>query len=429
MRQTLLLIPHEIAGIPVLGFGWLLLLLVLALAVRLAVAAVRRPAGGPSIGEILRAEGMMWGLVAAIVVFALPFVELKNIDGEPVGMAIRGYGVMLLFGVVAAIALSAWRAQRRGIDPDVIYAMAPWAFIGGIVGARLFFVIQYREQFIGDSLAETLGNIFRFTEGGLVVYGAFIGGFIALTYYVLRHRLSWLRFGDVIVPCLFIGVCLGRIGCLMNGCCYGGRCEESSLALHFPPGSPVYEEQLRSGELLGFSFDPQSRRIETVRPGSLAAEAGIEVGGRLDAFGDDAISLQTASREIPREAVRAGVIATIDGRRYRWSPEQLPARALPVVAAQPISSLGGLALCLALCGLSWFPLRDGSVMMLGFAGYAVLRFVLELLRDDEAGQFGTALTISQWVSLVVLACAMVGLVWVYRIEPRAPLQPQATSRN
>ena len=288
-------------------------------------------------------------------------------------------------------------------------------------------MIQYRDDFIGNTIGETLGSIFKFTEGGLVVYGSFIGGFIAVAYYIIRHRLPLLTFGDVIVPCLFIGVFFGRIGCLMNGCCYGGRCEDSWSSLHFPPGSPVYQEQLRSGELLGFRFDPESKRIQSVRDGSLAARAGFQVGSKLDAFADDLTPLETASRRIPREDVRLGVIATVDGRRYRWSPDQLPSRALPVYAAQLLSSFSSLVLCLALCGMSYFKPREGTVMMLGFAAYAVLRFVLELVRVDEAGQFGTSLSISQWVSLVVFSCSMVGLWWVYRTPRAAPLQPQASS--
>ena len=72
-------------------------------------------------------------------------------------------------------------------------------------------------------------------------------------------RLSWLQLGDVIVPCMFIGLAFGRIGCLMNGCCYGGRCDEGGFALHFPPSSPVYQDQIRSGELLGFRYDETTR--------------------------------------------------------------------------------------------------------------------------------------------------------------------------
>lgn len=415
MRRTLISIPHEWAGLPVLGFGWLLILVCAALTIRLLWARKT----GQALGPLLASEGLMWGLVAVAVVYILPIVELKNVDGEPVGMAIRGYGVMLLAGVGSGVALAAYRAKNRGINPDVIISMAPWAFVGGIAGARLFYVIQYREKFIGDSIGESLRNMLAFTEGGLVVYGSFIGGFIAVAFFIWKHHLPMLKLGDVIVPCMFIGVFFGRIGCLMNGCCYGGRCEDTWSALHFPNGSAVYRDQLGTGELLGMKVNPVSREIESVREGSLASDSDIVAGGDVEEISDDMTTLDSAPRDIPKEDVILGVTATIDGRRYRWAADELPDRALPVQPAQLISSVSSLLLCFGLCFASTLFRREGTVMMLGFAAYAVLRYVLEMVRVDEGGQFGTSLSISQWVSVVVLSLSIAGLVWVYR-RPAAP---------
>lgn len=423
MQRTLLLIPHEIAGIPVFGVGWALMLLIALIGVRVWTTRSR----GQSISQLLASEGVMWLIGAALLVFLVPQLELTNLDGQPVGMAIRGYGVMLLAGVASGVSLAAYRAKKRGIDPESILSMAPWAFFGGIIGARTFFVIQYREKFFGATTWETITNMLKFTEGGLVVYGSFIGGFLAVSYYIIRHKLPLLKFGDVIVPCMFIGVFFGRVGCLMNGCCYGGKCEDHWAAIQFPPNSPVYQEQLRSGDLLGFSFNPETRVIESIRAGSLADEAGFQVGDRLETFADDLTPLETASREIPSEEARTGVIATVGGKRFRWSPEELPDRAEPVYAAQLLSSVCSFVLCLLLCGLSWFRLREGTVMMLGFASYAVLRFVLEIVRVDEAGQFGTSLSISQWVSVFVLLASVIGLWWIYRSPSTTTLQPQVSS--
>jgi len=422
MRRTLLLIPHEIAGLPVFGFGWALIFLGILLAIRLVVARYR----GQSIGNVASTEGMMWGIAAAAIAFVLPMVELQNVEGQPVGMAIRGYGVMLLIGVASAVALAAYRAKRYGLNPDIIYMLAMPAFVGGIIGARAFFVVQYYDRFVGDTLWQTLGNMLKFTEGGLVVYGAFIGGALAVTAVLLRHRLPVLRLGDVIVPCMFLGLFFGRIGCLMNGCCYGGRCEAGPMALHFPPGSKVYSDQLFDGELLGFAYDSRTRQITQIRQGSLADQAGIEIGGRLSELSEDRTWLEEASPEVPAEDARRGMIVTVDGQRYRWGPEQLPARALPVQAAQLISSISGLMLCLALCAISKLRLREGTIMVLGFASYAVLRFGLEWIRVDEAGQFGTNLSISQWVSVVVFVSSVIAMLWIYRSPPVASVQPETS---
>ena len=103
MQRTLFLIPHEIAGIPVVGLGWLLMLLAVVLAVRLWNAK----RSGQNVGQVLSQESVMWGAIAIAIVFVLPIIELKNLDGEPVGMAIRGYGVMLITGVSAASSCAA----------------------------------------------------------------------------------------------------------------------------------------------------------------------------------------------------------------------------------------------------------------------------------------------------------------------------------
>ena len=114
------------------------------------------------------------------------------------------------------------------------------------------------------------------------------------------------------------------MGCLFNGCCYGGRCEDASYAIYFPPKSPVYERQLRTGELLGFRFNEDSRKITEVSSGSLAEKAGVPIGGTLNGMGDDLSYLETASREIPSEQALPGLLVDIDGQRYRWSPDELP---------------------------------------------------------------------------------------------------------
>ncbi|HBV62473.1 MAG TPA: diacylglyceryl transferase [Rhodopirellula sp.] len=409
MQRTLVLIPHEIAGIPVFGMGWLLFAILIALALRLLIAKLQ----GAAVFETLSREWPVWALMSGIVWFVLPRVELTNVDQEPIGMAIRGYGVMLLLAVGSAVGLAAYRARRQGFDPEVIYSVAPWVFAGGILGARTFYVIQYRDSFIADTWSQTALNMLKFTEGGLVVYGSFIGGILAGSIYLYRKKLPWLKFGDVIVPCMFLGVFIGRLGCVMNGCCYGGRCEDNQFALKFPPNSPVYEDQWRSGELLGFRFDPETRLITSISPDGLAERAGINAGQKVDTLDRDYTPLATASRDIPAEDARTGVVATIDGRRYRWSPRELPKTALPVFAAQILSSVSSLLLCLGLCMIPVQRFREGTVMMLGFASYAVLRFVLELVRVDESGQFGTDFSISQWVSICVLAGSLIGLGFLY----------------
>lgn len=428
MLRTLFVVPHQIAGLPVFGFGWILIGLGLALAIRLVIAAKWKQ----SAGSVLQQEGLIWGVAAVAVTFLLPAVELTNVEDDPVGIAVRGYGVMLLIGIVTAVFAAAYRAGKAGLNPDLIYGLAPWTFIGGIAGARLFYVIQYRDEYIAPTWSETLGNALAFTGGGLVVYGGFLGGFVASSFYLLRHRMPLLKLGDAIVPCIFIGLMFGRLGCLMNGCCYGGRCEAGPMAIEFPAGSPVYQDQLVSGELLGLNVDESTRRIVKVRGGSLAESSGIQAGSRLDQLQADASFLQEAPLDIPIDQARVGAAALIDGDVHRWSPSELPDRALPVRAAQVISSLTGATMATVLWLLGWWIdrqswRRSGTLMFVGFSAYAVVRFVLEIVRVDEAGQFGTSFSISQWVSLCVLTASTGGLIWLYGFKSPMVAQDEAAS--
>ena len=420
MLRTLFLIPHEIASIPVLGLGWALGILVAALMLRLGWAKFRRnqwspddERGPPSLADVLAAEGVLWGLAAVLVVFVLPNIEVKNVAGERIGMAIRGYGVMLVIAVSSATALAAYRVKRAGMNPEWVYSLAPPLLIGGIVGARLFFIIQYRDRFIGDTIGETVGNMLAFTEGGLVVYGSLIVGFLVFLIYSHRNKIPVLRFADAIIPCVFLGIFFGRIGCLMNGCCYGGRCDDGLWAIEFPPATMVYHDQLQSGELLGMRVDPKSGKILDVAGDSLAMQGGVPVNGIVEAAAPMELTPDTSPMDLPAEDVKSGWLVKVSGKIYPFSAEELPSFALPVRAAQPISSACGLALCGLLCLASRYIRREGALTAIGFGAYAVVRFGLEIVRVDEGGQFNTALTISQWVSVAVLCTATLAVIWIY----------------
>ncbi|TWU66233.1 prolipoprotein diacylglyceryl transferase [Crateriforma conspicua] len=423
MRRTLFLIPHELGGLPIAGWGWALIVLGVAFALRMILASRKG-----SISATLQQEGWLWAAAGVLVTFILPQVEVRNVDGDPIGIAVRGYGFFLLLGVGTAVMAAAYRASKFGLNPDLIFGLAPWTFIGGIVGARLFYVIQYRHEYMADSLTETLRNMLAFTGGGLVVYGGFIGGFAASAYYLMRHRMPLLKLGDAIVPCIFIGLMFGRLGCLMNGCCYGGRCEPGSWAVQFPQASPVFHEQLINGELIGIRIDDDTRQIVAVQPGSLADDAGLEAGQTVDQISLDPSFLEDAPRDVPADQAAVGVALSVDDQIYRFSPQQLPRRSLSVHATQIISSISAAVMVVVLWLLGWWwtrrpGYRDGALMLIGFVGYAIIRFGLEWVRVDEAGQFGTGLSISQWVSIAVLLISLASMVWLYRRGPAVETSP------
>lgn len=430
MRRTLFLIPHELGGIPLFGAGWLLIGLALFVIARLAWVATHRTADS-SIGSVIAQEGIMWATFGLVIFFVLPRAEIANIEGDPLGLPVRGYGMFLMLAAIGSVGIAAWRAERAGLGSEMILRLAPWTFVGGLAGARLFYVIQYQDDFIRDSMRETLLAAAAFTQGGLVVYGGFIGGFLASAWAVRRFHGSLWKFGDVIVPCIFVGLFFGRLGCLMNGCCYGGQCDPNMLAVQFPPNSKVYSDQLLDGALIGLKTTPAAgsntknglgrtqRKVVSVVNDSLAADAGVATGEKVELILDPAFA-QEASLEIPAEDALPGLALVRKGELLaRISPDELPSTAKPVWATQIISSIVAAIMFFALLiverilsGSRFY--RPGILMLTGFIAYGVLRIVLEWVRVDEAGQFGTAFSISQWVSFAVIGLSAIAIIFRWK---------------
>ena len=286
MLQTLFYVPATVFGVPL--FGWGLLLAVWAVATAVVL-------GWHVYHYGLKAESLAYVPMLALIgamIFFLPHLMEHTATGELRGLPIRGYGVMVMLGVVGAVALAVYRGRSYGVDPELVYSLALWLFIGGIAGARAFYVIEYwRDQFVvhnadgSFNLFATLGAVINIPQGGLVVYGAWIGGALAGIFFVRRYRLPMLRLGDLVAPSLMVGLALGRIGCFLNGCCFGSTCD-LPWAVRFPPQSPPYQRQLAQEQffLHGLAFHEGTGGpaiIAGVEPGSAAEKAGIRKGDQI----------------------------------------------------------------------------------------------------------------------------------------------------
>lgn len=167
---------------------------------------------------------------------------LHKLPVIPSTVPVFGYGAMVLLGVTGAIAFTIWRAKAIRVHPDLIYDSAFWIVISGVIGGRLAFLIQYRNSVYppGISLPEALFRTINLSEGGLVLIGALVGGGIGMAAYFYVKKLSVLEFADLLIPGVFIGVGFGRIGCLLNGCCFGDRCD-LPWGISFPIGTTTYD--------------------------------------------------------------------------------------------------------------------------------------------------------------------------------------------
>ncbi len=135
---------------------------------------------------------------------------------------LASFGVIMVLALLAGLTLARKRAPSHGVNPDTIVDISYWLIISGILGARIFFIAQ-EWKYYSTHVGELLSIQFQ----GLTSFGGFIVGTIVAAYACKRKGVSPLAYLDIIAPAFLIGHAIGRIGCLLNGCCHGQPAPES----------------------------------------------------------------------------------------------------------------------------------------------------------------------------------------------------------
>jgi phosphatidylglycerol---prolipoprotein diacylglyceryl transferase len=161
------------------------------------------------------------------------------------GFQVYWYGVLVATGFLAGLWTASRRGLRDGIRAETILDVGPWLLLGAVVGSRALYVIN---NWQADFAGKPWFNIVNLRQGGLVFYGGLIGAASATIVYLLVKKLPVWKLADALAPSIALGACFGRLGCFMNGCCYG---QPTSLpwAVHFPAehetrGAGVHPVQL-----------------------------------------------------------------------------------------------------------------------------------------------------------------------------------------
>ena len=161
------------------------------------------------------------------------------------GFAIYWYGILVAGGFLAGLWTASRRASRNGIDGKVVSDLGVWIIIAALLGSRVLYVITEWGQFSGEPFSEWI----NFRSGGLVFYGGFIGAALAVILYtVIRGSQPLWKIADAFAPSIPLGHALGRLGCLMYGCCFGVTCD-LPWAVQFPFGSPAHGAHNAAGLL------------------------------------------------------------------------------------------------------------------------------------------------------------------------------------
>jgi prolipoprotein diacylglyceryl transferase len=217
------------------------------------------------------------------ILFTIPFKPFDWLpDWWPHEVPIYGFGMMLFITFLVTTWLASRRARQEGIAPQHLQDLAIWIFIGGLIGARLVYMRWAADPPVPFT------DFFKIWEGGLVFYGSAIGGvagYVLAYFFVIRkHGLSTWKLADIIAPSVAVGLLLGRIGCFLNGCCYGNVACTECLGVSYPLSAPARYTLVEAGyqTAAGFTLvnkeDRDSRTVAAVEPGSAAAQHDLRPG-------------------------------------------------------------------------------------------------------------------------------------------------------
>jgi phosphatidylglycerol---prolipoprotein diacylglyceryl transferase len=145
-------------------------------------------------------------------------------------LTIRWYGLMMAVAFFAGLWTATRRARLANVSGDVIADVTLWLMAGSILGARFVYVTTYWKTEFAD---QPFREVFMIQHGGLVYYGGLIGATVAGLIYLAWKKLPVWKIADILAPSIALGSVFGRIGCLLNGCCYGRACD-LPWAIHFP---------------------------------------------------------------------------------------------------------------------------------------------------------------------------------------------------
>lgn len=372
---------------------------------------------------------------------------------------IKSYGVMMTIAFLSGIWMACRRADRSKANADIVLNMGFIALICGVAGARAMFVLHYWDTRFATQSNPFLA-IFDIRAGGLEFWGGPLLTIPALGIYLRYMAKASVRwYLDITAPSLAWGLAITRIGCFLNGCCWGAVCVDHKnlteikaqypWAVRFPYGSAAMVQQYRFGQLtlpkeLIYLIEPVGEGIPLPADWIQAAvHEGPDHRRQLEqhyqqAF-NDLKAAHSAGTEGPayqaakekEQAARATLSSyseTMAGRvdlhcrRNAMTLDELAQlanfyRSRPVHPAQLYETISALLICWLLIKLFYYRRRHGIVLPWFLILYSISRVLHEAIRQDNPLDVG-GLTISQAISAGTF---LAGVFWLYIIYTRMPM--------
>ena len=326
--------------------------------------------------------------------FKIPFTSLT----------VWNYGLMMVIAFLSAVFVIRWLSRDITPDPQLITNAALYSLIAGVVGARLFHVLHYFDRYQGNLL-----SVFAIWQGGLELVGGVVLAISVIFLYLCYHKLPKRQYLDILAIGLMSALAFGRIGCFLNGCCFG-KPTNLPWAVRFPYDSFAYRSQV-------FPNLQRNRREPQL-------ELPADFFGYFDKQGRWYSGLK------PYKDLTA--------RQKQMLKSDDKYRSLPVHPTELYSSANGAVLCLVLY-LFWRKVRKagnsknrkklfaepGCTFALMFILYGIVRFLIEFVRDDNPFEYGRWAiykggTISQNVSVYMVIFGLVLMLIFQRMRTQQP---------
>lgn len=152
---------------------------------------------------------------------------------------IYSYGLMLVLAFFVSAYLASRQAKKAHIDPDKIFNLCFYVFIAGIIGSRVFYVAYNFSYYLKHPI-----EIIMLQHGGMAIFGGIIFGSIFACLFIKKNKMDLLTSLDLLIPFIALGQAIGRIGCFLNGCCFG---KASAFGIYSPAsGQTLIPTQLYS---------------------------------------------------------------------------------------------------------------------------------------------------------------------------------------
>jgi phosphatidylglycerol:prolipoprotein diacylglycerol transferase len=305
---------------------------------------------------------------------------------------IFSYGLMMVIGFLCATQLAKFLAKRTGVDAEFFVNAGLIALVTGVIGARMSHVVENWHVYTDPTRTAWANFVdaINIRSGGLTYYGGVILATPCTIAYGLWKKAPLLHSMDVIAPALMIGLAFGRIGCFLNGCCYGAQCDVP-WAVTFPFGSNAYVEEYDKGLL---PAAPDELLVDTTRGPQPRTVAEVNANAKLRALA-----------------------ATH--------------RSNPVHPAQLYSAFTAFLLAGLLTAVFTLPHAQGSIFMLMMVLEGSSRFVLELLRAEPAVAETSlgGMSFSMIISLGLVIAGIIGMLVVRKLPQRKEVLTHTPSKS